>query len=439
MKNLRKLLLIFLLIIFIYIFYRSEIYHNSSKHEYYIRYYLIIIALFSIIFFSKNIKREINIYLIIIFVSSLSSLYIFEFYQIINKFYTNPIFTIKEDLKIKKLSLINEYNNLKKQRETNISIFIPPREFLDKKSKNIYLSGVSKSLTLYCEENDYYATYNSDRYGFSNPDYEWDNELTDILLVGDSFTHGACVKENENISSILRELSNQSILNLGFGGNGPLLEYATLKEYFPKKVKNILWLYFEGNDYADFEYEITSDILVKYINDKNFSQKLKLRQKEIDSTVSKIIKDKLKDEDPSVEKIIENNHNIPRLNFISETIKFLKLYYTRQLVFFDFNPQFENLMKNVMNFSNENGSKLVFIYLPNRSRYKTGISNKYEKYIKKSIHNLNIPIIDINETFLKEENPLDLFPKNGGHYNSKGYKLAAETIYMYLLDNGYLF
>ena len=77
--------------------------------------------------------------------------------------------------------------------------------------------------------------------------------------------------------------------------------------------------------------------------------------------------------------------------------------------------------------------------MPNRSRYKTGISNKYEKYIKKSINNLNIPIIDINETFLKEENPLDLFPKNGGHYNSKGYKLAAETIYMYLLDNGYLF
>ena len=170
-KNLKKFSLIILLIIFIYIFYRSEIFHNSTKHEYYFRYYIIVISLYLFIYFSKYIERKINKYLIIIFISSLSSLYIFEFYQMVNKFYANPKFTIEEDLKVKKLSLINEYNNLKKQNVKNISIFIPPRGYLDEKNESIYLSGVSKSFTLYCEENGYYATYNSDRYGFNNPEH----------------------------------------------------------------------------------------------------------------------------------------------------------------------------------------------------------------------------------------------------------------------------
>ena len=45
----------------------------------------------------------------------------------------------------------------------------------------------------------------SDRYGFNNPDYEWDKEKIDFLLVGDSFVHGACVNRPYDIASQMRK------------------------------------------------------------------------------------------------------------------------------------------------------------------------------------------------------------------------------------------
>ena len=44
---------------------------------------------------------------------------------------------------------------------------------------------------------------------------------------------------------MLRELSSKNVLNLGYSGNGPLLQYATIKEYLPKNTKNLLWFYYE--------------------------------------------------------------------------------------------------------------------------------------------------------------------------------------------------
>jgi hypothetical protein len=66
---------------------------------------------------------------------------------------------------------------------------------------------------------------------------EWDKKEIEYLLVGDSFTHGACVNRPNDISSVLRNLSNKSVLNLGMSGNGPLIEYATLREYLDTNVK----------------------------------------------------------------------------------------------------------------------------------------------------------------------------------------------------------
>ena len=49
------------------------------------------------------------------------------------------------------------------------------------------LSGISNSETIHCNENGYYSIYQSDRYGFNNPDEEWDKKEIEYLLVGDSF------------------------------------------------------------------------------------------------------------------------------------------------------------------------------------------------------------------------------------------------------------
>ena len=64
-------------------------------------------------------------------------------------------------------------------------------------------------MTIYCNENGYFSNYFSDRYGFNNPDNEWDKKQIDYVLVGDSFTHGACVNRPYDIASNLRRLSKK--------------------------------------------------------------------------------------------------------------------------------------------------------------------------------------------------------------------------------------
>jgi hypothetical protein len=71
------------------------------------------------------------------------------------------------------------------------------------------LGGISYAETIHCNENGYYSIYQSDRYGFNNPDTEWDSEEIEYLLVGDSFTHGRCVNRPNDIASVLRQYSKK--------------------------------------------------------------------------------------------------------------------------------------------------------------------------------------------------------------------------------------
>ena len=87
--------------------------------------------------------------------------------------------------------------------------------------------------------------------------------------------HGACVNRPNDISSVLRKLSDGAVLILGYSSNGPLFELATLKEYLNPNVKNIIWMYFEGNDLNDLENEMKSKLLKKYYTDLKFLTKFK--------------------------------------------------------------------------------------------------------------------------------------------------------------------
>ena len=57
--------------------------------------------------------------------------------------------------------------------------------------------------------------------------------------------------------------TRKAVLNLGYAGNGPLIEYATLREYLEPNVKNILWIYYEGNDIANLNRELNEKALYK--------------------------------------------------------------------------------------------------------------------------------------------------------------------------------
>ena len=234
------------ILLLIYTFYKSEIVMDGFNRNYYKTYYLIstILICFSIITLLLN--EKIKEYLIISVISLIVSLYLFEGYLIFKlKQQFSKEQLLKEQLYKKQTgnewdtrNILNIYKDLKKTNN-NITVLVSKasRRSLNK-NYNIFplSSGISNSETINCNENGYYSIYQSDRYGFNNPDKEWDKK-GEYLLVGDSFTHGACVNRPNDISSVLRNISNKSVLNLGTNGNGPLTEYATLREYLDTNVK----------------------------------------------------------------------------------------------------------------------------------------------------------------------------------------------------------
>ena len=371
-------------------------------------------------------------YIIISFISIIFSLYFFESYLIINKKTSKEIELKKklyESQTKQKWDIRTKAEVYEDLKEVNNKIQIPvhPNYYLGKNYSIFPLSGISNSETINCNENGYYSIYQSDRYGFNNPDPEWDNEEIEYLLVGDSFVHGYCVNRPDDISSNLRSLSKKPVLNLGYGGNGPLIEYATLREYLNYKVNKILWVYMEGNDLENLKNEIEEVTLANYLNDINFTQKLKSKQNKIDLMAKKIIQDELfkKDKKRLKYKILK----FLRLNNIKKIIlrNFVKKEEPEPKIF----EEFKAILELSKNLANANNSEIYFIYLPTYSRYTSKYVNTNYNNVYNIVKKLDIPFIDVDkEVFRKEQNPLKFFPfEMFGHYNKDGYKKVAEAIY----------
>ena len=322
-------------------------------------------------------------------------------------------------------SKIQIYNDLKKTDE-NIKLMVYPSTYFEKKEIDLFpLSNISNSKTIYCNENGYYSVYESDRYGFNNPDKEWDQKEIEYMLIGDSFVHGACVNRPNDIASVLRNLSNKSVLNLGFGDNGPLLEFATLREFLEPSVKKILWVYYEGNDLLKIKDKLSNKIIAKYLTDQSFSQNLKGKQETTNIMHEKLIDEKINND----LKVYTENQ------FKANLIRVVKIYHFRKLFSSqqepELVPEFKKIIELANNLAAKNNSKLYFVYLPDYSRYKNNYEFKNHSKIKSIINELGIPFIDIDlQVFQKESDPLELFPfRQHGHYTVEWYRAVAEKIF----------
>ena len=424
-KTFSKILLIISLIVLFYTFYESEIKYGGSEHDYYFKYYIISLVLVLFSFFTFFLKKKIIINILITILSILVGLYI------VNAFF----FFKKEKINFDERTKFEVYQDLKKQ-DKNIIVSMGPSLLGSNDNYPLYaLSSISNKKTVHCNESGYFSIYDSDRYGFNNPDSEWEKNKIEYLLLGDSFTHGACVNEKDTISGNLRKIiRNEGVLNLGQSGNGPLLEYATLREYIQiKKVSRVLWIYTERNDLSDLNYELTFKTLVNYLEDLSFTQKLHLRQNEIDKKYIEVLNKSANEELKRQGK--------------GKIIAFLRLYLLRDFIRVKLIKPTKNMkieentlekFSEIINLSktlsNENGSKLYFVYLPDYFRYsnKSYQNSQFKKYqnVIKIVNELNIPIIDIHkELFENYSDPLDLFPfRRFNHYSELGYNLVAKTI-----------
>lgn len=359
------------------------------------------------------------IYFKIIFFSILLSAYLYEIY------YINSYFGLKKFINLKDDKITSNYKNI-----------LPPSNFLEgginMKMEIFPLSGLPNSLTLHCNENGYFSKYTSDKYGFNNNNNIWYNENKEnIYLLGDSFVHGACVNPENTFAKVLSKKSSNKInfYNLGYSGNGPLINFAVLKEFFLiKKPSKVFWFHTEVNDLIDLSKEIDNPILNKYLNFQDYNQNYVLNYKYLTTYLSKI------------------NDQVSISNQKKDIIfKFLKLYhlrknlknieYNKKNLDYEFDDNYKKILLNADAYLKKNDSELYFIYLPSWFRFNNE-SFKYtaleqQKNIQTFLNKNNIKFIDVNKLFFENKNNKNLYFPFGlnGHYNELGYNRISEVIY----------
>ncbi len=303
--------------------------------------------------------------------------------------------------------------------------------------KIVPLGGISNVTTILPNEAGFYPVFKTDEHGFNNSKGLYNNNKVDIMLLGDSYTEGYSVNQDETIGAVLREAGFHTI-SLGQGSNGPLLEFASLKEYAePLEPKIVVWIS-HPNDITDIsgtpdlDMDLRSSLLRKYLNEKDFSQNLISRQKEIDNALISFVGAKKETyvQDERKRKIMGIIYNLKLINLRTRlNLKPVSILKPKSSSII---PIFKNIMHKSNQMVSGWGGKMYFAYLPSSvKRQETSNESPNRDVIMQIITDLEIPIIDIQkEVFDLYPDPLSLytFKMLDMHYNAEGYRLIAEAI-----------
>ena len=416
------------ILLLIYTYYRAEVHHLGLQPERYFKYY--VISILSILCWGVVLclREEVRVKIILGAISLIMGLYMAEgalhFFSL-----SRVTVATKLGIEFDQRTRLEVIKSFKAEGLDSVPILISPHLLeqggIHQDGAVLFpFGGVSKKITVGRNEGGKYSIYRSDRYGFNNPDREWDSTNINWLMVGDSFTRGEAVQVGEEIAGQIRYLTNSTVINLGISGNGPLTELAGLIEYAKSlRPRKVLWVYYE-NDLDNMHQEKLVPILMQYLED-NFSQHLMGRQEEIDSELKELI-----DKDT---------------HFLLQKTKWLRLYNLRLkirvLIGSDesakvnakIDPLFAKILTKAKERTEAWGGKLYFVYLPSFSHFNEQID--YDLYRKKTevielVKGLSIPVIDIqHEVFSDHPDPLSLFPlRIIGHYNAEGYSEVARAI-----------
>ena len=301
------------------------------------------------------------------------------------------------------------------------------------------LSAVSNRVTLLCNENGQWVRYESDRFGFNNPDAIWQLPAIDIAVIGDSYVHGYCVPPDRNFVALIRR-QRPATLNLGMAGDGPLLMLATLKEYARRaKPRVVFWCYFEGNDLENLQSERRSGILESYLHDA-FTQPHLAAQDELDHA--------LLEELPRLEATAEQRRQKARQNRRAADLgAFFRLSMLRQrtglvggasvdqATIADLRGRnlavFQEVLRQADRLVKSWDGRLIFVYLPGWERYTNAWSPGEQLHadVIQQVRAIGIPIVEVDAAFAAHDDPLSLFPfRRPGHYNEKGHRVVADAL-----------
>ena len=334
-------------------------------------------------------------------------------------------------------------DKLENKLDQEVHLSYAPYKMIKTNESIFPLSGISNVKTIFCREEKEYYTYFSDKYGFNN---QGDLGTKNTLLIGDSYVQGLCVEPKFSLAN------NLNAISFGFFANGPLIEYATFREYQHKyDFEKVVWFFTIDNDFYDFSKEIQDQTLNTYLKDKNYTQNLVDRDDDKNQLIKNVyfdyesrnIKEKIKHYHldikyirQSISKFIESfeyegNQNIFRTNemnyyedYVSE-IGSILIDLNNQLkidkksflvVFHAIHPTYkyhnnDKILKNHYDKMNIGVNKLIEVLELNNINFYNFNDYVYDNYNKNNI----------DQVFKKVDMGYD-------HYSINGNKILSEKV-----------
>jgi hypothetical protein len=202
----------------IFVYYRAEIIFQGTMDDRYFKYYLISLA--AILFWGVvlRLREEIQANIVTVVSSLVVGLYLAEGgltflgleqpgHRAEAESATKAKIAAELGIEWDKRSKLEVIEDLIAEGVDAVPA-IWPLHVLQMSDNFLPLGGIAYRTTVGSNETDRWAIYPSDRYGFNNPDSEWDATKLEWLLIGDSYTEGVAVQPGEDIAGQLRAISS---------------------------------------------------------------------------------------------------------------------------------------------------------------------------------------------------------------------------------------
>jgi len=415
----------FLILSFLIIFIIYEKFPKYLDQEKYVKIFVLSVFLsLSILatFIKKKFIKKINVIFIyfIIITYSLNALLSTHHYFISTEY--------EKKKRYKELGINFDYRDpltfIKDSGDKKILPLVTPSELMKKDKDILFLSGVTNTQYIQCNEFGEWKKIITDNFGFNNNSIK---SRYKILLIGDSFAHGICVEKKNETHNLLTE-KGLSTYNAGYTGNGPLLTLATAIEINKVlEVDKIIWLFFR-NDFYDIKWESKNSLLKKYLN-KNFDgfsyfdnleKKNDYQRNYIKNNFSKTIG-------------FSYRESFIQLKFLNDYIK--RIFKKKRIENYD-----EKIIHKVLSiFSLKlKDKKKIIIYLPDQSCFLEQQQNCKEEFnlLEKIASKNNLEIHNfknsINSELFRDYFALGI---NRNHYSNKGYKDLSDYIFKILQND----
>lgn len=251
----------------------------------------------------------------------------------------------------------------------------------------------------------------TDDLGFRNSS-DQRHKVNDFIFLGDSYSMGIALDQNQTIDSYLKES-----YNLGFPGDvaSSTARYLCYRDQIKlKENHDVILLFFEGNDYYAGYIPHYKPVKRSWFQRKSstisgFRKRSLLRNIYIRLRHNHFDKS-------SEQKVLEKN----------KELKYLQ--YEKELSNDNFNAilvkqNFDFLKKEVEQYS----GKLSVAIIPSKSSYLKTDSRKLE--LMKILKELNIKTIDLKPSFKQKGlETRDLWWNDDTHFNPNGAKITAEIL-----------